>query len=98
MSLRKSPTLTPALLAANRRNAQKSTGPRTRRGKAWSSLNRMKEGGRSRDYREFFRALLDAPVGGMEAVVENYLGSRLAVHPHYRDIADVFIQVELGMG
>jgi len=27
VSLRKSPTLTPALLAANRRNAEKSTGP-----------------------------------------------------------------------
>jgi hypothetical protein len=29
MSLRKSPTRTPALLAANRANAQKLTGPRT---------------------------------------------------------------------
>ncbi|MGD0223598.1 MAG: hypothetical protein ABSF71_14795, partial [Terriglobia bacterium] len=27
----------PALLASNRRNAKKSTGPRTARGKAWSS-------------------------------------------------------------
>ena len=33
MSLRKSPTLTPALLEANRRNARKSTGPRTARGR-----------------------------------------------------------------
>jgi hypothetical protein len=33
MSLRKSPTRTPALLAANRANAQKSTGPRTPEGK-----------------------------------------------------------------
>lgn len=32
MSLRKSPTLTTALLASNRRNAKKSTGPRSVRG------------------------------------------------------------------
>lgn len=34
MSLRKSPTLTPALLTARREYAQKSTGPRTVQGKA----------------------------------------------------------------
>jgi hypothetical protein len=44
VSLRKSPTLTPALLAANRRNAKKSTGPRTARGKAWSRLNSLRHG------------------------------------------------------
>ncbi len=45
MSLRKSPTRTPALLAANRANAQKSTGPRTARGKAQITLNPLKHGG-----------------------------------------------------
>ncbi len=40
----KSPTLTAAKLAANRRNAQKSTGPRTRAGKRRVALN-----ARSRD-------------------------------------------------
>ncbi len=44
MSLRKSPTLTPALVASNRRNAKKSTGPRTARGKAWLPLNRLGDG------------------------------------------------------
>ena len=44
MSLRKSPTLTPALLASNRRNAKKSTGSRTAWGKAWSRLNRILDG------------------------------------------------------
>ena len=38
MSLRKSPWMTPALLASNRRNAKESTGPQTLRGKAWSRL------------------------------------------------------------
>ena len=36
MSLRKSPTLTPALLAAHRQNAKKSTGPRMARVKVRS--------------------------------------------------------------
>jgi len=44
--LRKSPTRTPALLEAIRRNARMSTGPRTVRGKAQSCLNRLKTGGR----------------------------------------------------
>jgi len=42
--LRKSPTRTEAFLAANRRNAQKCTGPRTPEGKARSSLNNLKHG------------------------------------------------------
>jgi hypothetical protein len=44
MSLRKRPALTPKLLAANASNARKSTGPRTRRGKAFSKLNGWKGG------------------------------------------------------
>ena len=48
MSLRKRPTLTPKLLAANAENAKKSTGPRTRRGRAFSKLNGWK-GGRPRN-------------------------------------------------
>ena len=44
MSLRKSPRLTPALLAAARRNAQHSTGPRTAAAKQNSKLNALKHG------------------------------------------------------
>jgi hypothetical protein len=44
MSFRKSPQLTPALLAAARRNAQHSTGPRTARAKQNSKLNALKHG------------------------------------------------------
>ena len=47
MSLRKSPSRTPAFLAANRLNALKSTGPRTACGKARSSLNSFKHGERA---------------------------------------------------
>lgn len=42
--LRKSPVRTPALIAANRRNALKSTGPRTVAGKARVALNGLKNG------------------------------------------------------
>ncbi len=45
MSLRKSPTRSSALLAANRANAQNSTGRRTARGKAQVTLNALKHGG-----------------------------------------------------
>jgi hypothetical protein len=61
MSLRKSPCLTPALLASNRRNAKKSTGPRTARGKAWSQLNHMQDGWRSPEYLRLITAPFDAP-------------------------------------
>ncbi len=40
MSLRKSPTRTLALREAHRRNARKSTGPRTARGKAQTRLDK----------------------------------------------------------
>ena len=51
MSLRKPFAMTPARIAANRRNARKSTGPRTGRGKAQSRVNGLRDGGRSRFYR-----------------------------------------------
>jgi hypothetical protein len=44
MSLRKSPTRTPALLAANRANAQKCTGPRTPEAKTRVALNALRHG------------------------------------------------------
>ena len=44
MSLRKSPELTPALLAAARQNAQHSTGPHSAAAKQNSKLNALKHG------------------------------------------------------
>ncbi len=49
MSLRKSPELTPALLAAARRNAQHSTGPRSPAAKQNVKLNALKHGAYARD-------------------------------------------------
>jgi hypothetical protein len=47
MSLRRSPHRTPAFLAANRANAQKSTGPRTAPGKQRSAANALRTGKRA---------------------------------------------------
>jgi len=44
MALRKSPVRTAALLAANRANAKKSTGPSTPHGKARVALNPLQHG------------------------------------------------------
>ena len=96
MSLRRSPTLTPARLAANRANAQKSTGPRTARGKAWSRMNGVRTGRRSRAYREFFQALLDAPPYRINEVAD-MLAPEEAAHPLFASTLDQFREVEIAV-
>ncbi len=44
MSLRQRPQVSPLMIAANRANAQKSTGPRSGMGKAQVALNPLKHG------------------------------------------------------
>ena len=95
MSLRKSPTLTPALLDSNRRNAKKSTGPKTARGKAWSRLNHLRNGARSLEYINFVEALLDAPPGRMGVTAQALLASKQALHPMFREIAEISVQAEI---
>ena len=97
MSLRKSPTLTPALLAANRRNAGKSTGPRTALGKAWSRLNGLRYGRRSHHYVEFINALADAPPGLVNVVAQRLLAEEYAAHSLFVDIANAAIMAEHGL-
>ena len=97
MSLRKSPTLTPALLASNRRNAKKSTGPRTARGKAISRLNRFRHGNRSPEYVNFLKAVLDAPLGEMGRTVQTRLLSKQVIHPLFTHIADAFVEADIGI-
>ena len=63
MSLRKSPELTPQLLAAARQNAQHSTGPRSPAAKQNSKLNALKHGAYVADenQRQAMRALGEDP-------------------------------------
>jgi hypothetical protein len=78
---------------SNRRNAQKSTGPKTAQGKAWSRLNALKHGilasqtvlttVEGRDARKAFELLVDglgqdfAPVGTFEQVLVQQIAACL---------------------
>jgi hypothetical protein len=55
MSLCRRPILTPALPAANRTNARKSTGPRTVEGKNRVFLNALHEGRHARNFNDNLR-------------------------------------------
>jgi len=63
MSLRKSPPLSPQRLAANRKNAQLSTGPRAAAGKQNSKFNAVKHGAYAADenHRQVMLALGEDP-------------------------------------
>jgi hypothetical protein len=65
MSLRKSPELTPELLAATRQNARHSTGPRSPAAKQHSKVNALKHGAyvAEENYRPAMRALGEDPQG-----------------------------------
>jgi len=95
MSLRKSPILTPARLAANCRNALKSTGPRTAAGKAWSRLNGLRSGSRSPAYRELLVALMEAEPCGIEQAARTALTPEQAAHPLFARTVDSIRRVEL---
>jgi len=90
MSLGKSPVMTPARLAANRRNALKSTGPRTAPGKAWSRLNGLRSGSRSPAYHKLLLALLDAEPGGIDDAARTALTPEQAAHPLFARTVDLF--------
>ena len=95
MSLRKSPTMTPALLAANRRNAQRSTGPRTERGKRQSRMNGLRKGGRSPMYRDLLLALHYAPPGAIEETARAVLTPEQAAHPLFAASVEIARQAEI---
>jgi hypothetical protein len=90
MSLRKSPTLTPARLEANRRNAGKSTGPRTVRGKSQSSLNSLRTGNHSAVHRNFFELMLNAPPSKVHLVAEALRSPVQAAHPVFAETVKMF--------
>ena len=92
MSLRKPYVMSPARIAANRRNARKSTGPRSARGKAQS---RLRNGGRSRLYQDFMWKLMDAPPAGVARRARAVMTPELAAHPRFRELARIFCQAEV---
>lgn len=97
MSLRKSPTLTPARLEANRRNAKKSTGPRKARGKRQSRMNSLRTGVRSRFLRNLNVTLLNAPPCAVDRVAGEILTPELAAHPLFAETVDIFREAEIAV-
>ena len=95
MSLRKSPTMTPGLLAALRRNAQKSTGPRTARGKAQTRMNALKNGQHSRLYWNLRHFYLDAPIGAV--LQHEFITPKMRRHPLFAEAEEVAIEAEMGL-
>jgi hypothetical protein len=87
--------MTPARIEAHRRNAQKSMGPRTARGKAQSRMSSLRTGGRSRFHRTLYVALLDAPPGAVDQTAGAILTPEQAAHPMFRDAVDMFRQAEI---
>jgi hypothetical protein len=94
MSLRKSPTMTPARLEANRRNSKKSTGPRTVRGKAQSKMNSLRTGDRSAHYRNFILLMLMAPPCSVGRVAQGLLTREQAAHLLFAKAVDMFYRAE----
>jgi len=90
MSLRKSPTLTPARIEANRRNAKKSTGPCTSGGEAHSSLNSLRTGTCWALHQNFFEPMLDAPLCKVHLVAQALLTPAQAAHPLFADTVEMF--------
>ena len=97
VSLRKSPTQTPARLAANRRNAQKSTGPRTARGKAQSRLNALHNRSNSPTFHKLIWTIVEAPPGKSEEATRALLTPEQARHPLYAGVIEITRQAEIGV-
>jgi len=86
--------LSPARLAANRRNARQSTGPRSARGRAQSRLNRLRDGSRSRLFQDLRWKLMDAPPAAVARTARRTMTPELARHPLFAELGRVFCQAE----
>jgi hypothetical protein len=84
-------TVTPARLAANRRSALKSTGPLTAAGKARSSLNALRHGGRSKTYELLWSILLQAPPCGVIRMARAYMSPAQLALPHVARMLNLFL-------
>jgi len=81
ISLGRPLTITRAALEGNRRNTQKSTGPRTARGKAWSRPNGLSTGEYSLVLPSLFSAQTFAQSGRVEGAVRAIMASELIAQP-----------------
>jgi len=88
MSIRLKRTVTAARLAANRRSALKSTGPRTAAGMRRSSLNALRTGSRSKAVDLFWKVLMTAPFGEVFQTAERMMTREQYLH--YEDLLELF--------
>ena len=95
MSLRKPDVLSPVRLAAKRRNARQSTGPRSARGRAQSRLNRLRDGGRSRLYQDLRWTLMAALPAAVAQTARGTMTPELAAYPLFAELGRIFCQVEV---
>ena len=96
MSLLKPLAMTPARLAANRRNTQKSTAPRTLRAKAQSRMNGLRNGGYSRLYLNVLETLVSAPPGAVDKMAQAVITPELAAHPLFVELVELACHAESG--
>jgi hypothetical protein len=94
MSLRKSPVMTPAGLAASRANALESAGPNTARGNAWSPMNGLKDGCRSRLFLNFMWTMYEAPPYSEEETTAAILIPEQARLPLFANMLELFRRAE----
>jgi hypothetical protein len=87
--------LTPARLEANRRNARKSTGPRTALGKSQSRLNGLRSGSRSRLLSDLLQALVVARPGRVLETARTVLTPAQLRHPVFIELVEIMYRAEL---
>ena len=98
-------TVSPARLAANRRSARKSTGPRTDAGKARSSLNALREGRRSETIKLLWKIIFEAPPCGVIKMARRMMTAAQLSHPevawmlnHFLSAGDVPLEPDRSPG
>ena len=95
MFLRQPFTITPAGIAANRRNARKSPGPRAGHGKAPSRRNGLPAGGRSHAYCDLMLTLFSAPPCAVDRTAGAVLTPEPAAHALFAEFVEIFRQTEI---
>jgi len=88
MPIRLKRTVTAARLAANRRSALKSTGPRTAAGKRRSSLNALRTGSRSKATALFWKVLMTAPFGEVLETADRMMTREQYLH--FENLLELF--------
>jgi hypothetical protein len=94
MGIRNSPTITAKFLAANRANAQRSTGPRSFEGKFRSRWNALRTGDYSASYQRLFWAFIDCAPGTVRETAAAILTPEELSNPFFAKQIDIFCDIQ----